>query len=77
MGFNVRNFPLSAYRNRSFYTMCTDALDRFGTSLENRFSRDQIKFMMKQSGLERIVFSEQEPFWCAVGYKCSKETVDN
>ena len=77
MGFNVSSLPLSAYRNRSFYTMRTDALDRFGTRLEKRFSRDQIRFMMEQSGLDGIVFSEQEPFWCAVGYKCSKETVDN
>jgi len=77
MGFNIGNFPLSAYRNRSFYTMRTDALDRFGTRLEKRFSRDQIKIMMEQSGLDQIVFSESEPFWCALGYKCSKEKVNN
>jgi len=77
MDFNVSSVPLSAYRNRSFYTMRTDALDRFGTRLEKRFSRDQIRFMMEQSGLDGIVFSEQEPFWCAVGYKCSKEKVNN
>jgi ubiquinone/menaquinone biosynthesis C-methylase UbiE len=77
MDFNVSSVPLSAYRNRSFYTMRTDALDRFGTRLEKRFSRDQIQFMMEQSGLDGIVFSEQEPFWCAVGYKCYKEKVNN
>jgi ubiquinone/menaquinone biosynthesis C-methylase UbiE len=68
-GFNVDNFPLSAYRRRSFYTMRTDALDRFGTRLEQRFSRDQIKAMLERAGLERVVFSESEPFWCAVGYR--------
>lgn len=68
-GVNVINFPLSAYRNLSFYTMRTDALDRFGTRLEQRFSREQIRLMMEKAGLERVVFSENEPFWCAVGYR--------
>ena len=77
LSLNVSSFPLSAYRSRSFYTMRTDALDRFGTRLEKRFSRDQIRFLMEQSGLDRIKFSEHEPFWCAVGYKCSKEKVVN
>ncbi|MHB8915503.1 MAG: class I SAM-dependent methyltransferase [Thiobacillus sp.] len=76
-GFNVSNFPLSAYRNRSFYTMRTDALDRFGTRLEQRFSREQIKVMMKQAGLERIEFSASEPFWCAVGYRSPIDKVVN
>jgi SAM-dependent methyltransferase len=38
-GRDVTNFPLSFYRDRSFYSMRTDALDRFGTRLEQRFSR--------------------------------------
>jgi ubiquinone/menaquinone biosynthesis C-methylase UbiE len=68
-GLNVSNYPLSAYRNLSFYTMRTDALDRFGTRLEQRFSREQIRLMMEKAGLEQVVFSENEPFWCAVGYR--------
>lgn len=68
-GVNVANVPLSAYRNRSFYTMRTDALDRFGTRLEKRFTREQIKAMMEQSGLEGVHFSNKEPFWCAIGYR--------
>lgn len=67
MGFNVDNFPLSAYRNRGFYTMRTDALDRFGTQLEKRFSKTEIAEMMECAGLENVVFSEAAPFWCAVG----------
>jgi SAM-dependent methyltransferase len=67
LGINVKHFPLSAYRHLSFYTMRTDALDRFGTRLEQRFSRDQITEMMKQAGLDQIEFSNQEPYWCAVG----------
>ena len=70
-GVNVSNFPLSAYRSLSFYTMRTDALDRFGTRLEQRFTLQKIKAMMEQAGLERVEFSTSEPFWCAVGYRCS------
>lgn len=70
-GIDVRNFPLSTYRNLSFYTMRTDALDRFGTRLEQRFSRKQIRTMMEKAGLERVEFSDGEPYWCAVGYRRS------
>jgi len=71
IGFSVSNFPLSAYRKNSFYTMRTDALDRFGTHLEKRFTREQIKNMMIAAGLEAIEFSEKTPFWCAVGFRKS------
>lgn len=66
-GIDTAHFPLSAYRNRSFYSMRTDALDRFGTRLEKRFTRNEIKRMMENAGFERILFSES-PYWCAVGY---------
>jgi len=66
--FNVSNFPLAIYRNRGFYVMRTDALDRFGTSLEQRFSKVEIEQMMNDAGLEKVKFSDQTPFWCAVGY---------
>lgn len=69
-GANVSSFPLSQYRNNSFYTMRTDALDRFGTRLEKRFTEDEIRTMMEECGLERIKFSETS-FWTAVGYKVS------
>jgi len=68
-GVTVSNFPLSFYRHRSFYTMRTDALDRFGTRLEHRFTRKQIHMMMERAGLERVTMSPTEPFWCAVGYR--------
>ena len=69
IGFSSKNIPLSIYRNLSFYLMRTDALDRFGTRLEKRFSYNQINDMMLKSGLENIEFSNTEPFWCAVGYR--------
>lgn len=65
----VRNLPLNFYRNASLYTMATDALDRFGTRLEQRFSRQQIQEMMARSGLEGIRFSEEMPFWVAIGIR--------
>jgi SAM-dependent methyltransferase len=68
LGINVRHFPLASYRNFGFYVMRTDALDRFGTRLEKRFTKLEIKSMMERAGLENIMFSEDMPFWCAVGY---------
>ncbi len=68
-GLNVDAFPLSVYRHHSFYTMRTDALDRFGTRLEQRFSRAEITGMMQSAGLENVSFSDSFPFWCAVGFK--------
>src|SRR5271168_2437113 len=38
LGGNVAGWPLSAYRWRSYYSMRTDALDRFGTRLEHRMT---------------------------------------
>jgi hypothetical protein len=49
--------------------MRTDALDRFGTKLEHRYSKLEIKKMMENSGLENIVFSNSIPFWVALGFK--------
>ena len=68
-GVTAENFPLYYYRNRSFYTLRTDALDRFGTPLERRFERNEIIAMMEEAGLHSITFSEKPPYWCAVGLK--------
>jgi SAM-dependent methyltransferase len=68
MGLNVDNFPLSQYRKNSLYVMRTDALDRFGTKLEQRFSKDEITAMMTRCGLKDIIFSNTS-FWTAVGIK--------
>lgn len=68
-GLNVESLPLSAYRRRSFFSMRTDAYDRFGTRLEQRFTAVEIRDMMHSAGLERITFSQSVPYWCVVGYK--------
>ena len=67
-GVNVESFPLSQYRHNSFYVMRTDALDRFGTRLEQRFTKAEMRQMMKDVGLENITFSNIS-FWTAVGFK--------
>jgi ubiquinone/menaquinone biosynthesis C-methylase UbiE len=64
-----KSWPLSYYRDRSFYVMRTDALDRFGTRLEQRFTRDEIRQMLETAGFERISFSDRAPYWCAVAYR--------
>ena len=69
VGSLPRAFPLRAHRRSSLYTMRTDALDRFGTRLELRFTKEQIREMLLDAGLTDIRFSEHEPFWCAVGIK--------
>jgi len=69
-GMDVSHIPLSQYRETSFYTMRTDALDRFGTRLEKRFSKAEIETMMRDAGLEEITFSTTS-FWTAVGYRRS------
>lgn len=67
MGAKVGNWPLAEYRYRSFYSMRTDALDRFGTPLEHRFTRAQIETMMWRCGLIDIQFREGPPYWVACG----------
>jgi SAM-dependent methyltransferase len=67
LGGDPSNVPLSAYRHHSFYTMQTDALDRFGTPLEQRFTAAAIRRLMEDAGLVGIEFNEQDIFWCAVG----------
>ncbi|MEO7922788.1 MAG: class I SAM-dependent methyltransferase [Chitinophagaceae bacterium] len=64
-----QNIPLQVYENQSFYIIRNDSLDRFGTPLEQRFSRKQIQAMMEQAGLYDIVFSEKTPYWHAIGRK--------
>lgn len=69
LGADVTNFPLSFYRGKSVYTMKTDALDRFGTSLEHRFTQSEIRAMFERAGFERIEFSPDKPYWCVTGVK--------
>jgi SAM-dependent methyltransferase len=61
--------PLAFYRSRSLYVMRNDALDRFGTRLEKRYSRDEVIALLERAGLDEIVVSPGEPYWVAVGVR--------
>ena len=74
---NTSNFPLNSYKDLSFYTMRTDSLDRLGTQIEKRFSKNEIKQMMIDAGLNKIKFSNTEPYWCALGYKVNYNNLEN
>ena len=69
LGLNVNNIPLSDYRRKPFYQCKNDALDRFGTRLEHRFSKAEISEMLTNAGCENIKFSENTPYWCCVANK--------
>jgi SAM-dependent methyltransferase len=71
LGVKVDGWPLSYYRHHSMYTMRTDSRDRFGTPLEQRFTRAQIQSMMEAAGLERIAFADGPPYWRVIGYRCA------
>lgn len=62
-----KKIPLSYYVGKSLNVIRNDALDRFGTPLEQRFTKKQINEMMRNAGLDDIVFSNYEPYWHAVG----------
>ena len=64
-GLSSKNIPLHHYKDMTFYVMRNDAYDRFGTSLEQRFTRAQISQMLENSDfdLKTLKFSESEPFW--------------
>jgi hypothetical protein len=66
LGLDVSNWPLSTYRHRSLYAMRTDALDRFGTRLEKRYTRAQMEELLRDAGMTDIRFCSSV-FWCAVG----------
>jgi len=63
------SWPLKSYADRSFYVMRTDALDRFGTKLEKRFTKQQILEMLWAAHLVDIQFSESGPYWVCVARK--------
>lgn len=61
--------PLSYYMDKSLRIMRNDALDRFGTPLEKRFSRQEIAAMLEASGFADIIFSSKAPYWHCIATK--------
>ena len=65
LGRNTSNLPLHHYADMPFVMLANDALDRFGTSLEQRFSKAEITEMLRAADfdLTTLKFSDSEPFW--------------
>ena len=61
--------PLSAYHNKPFLIIRNDSLDKFGTALEQRFSKKEVEELMINCGLENIVISRGIPLYHTVGRK--------
>ena len=64
-GVNTSNIPLHHYADMPFVMLANDALDRFGTSLEQRFSKAEITEMLRLADFDisTLKFSDVEPFW--------------
>jgi hypothetical protein len=64
-GKDVSNIPLHHYANMPFVMLENDALDRFGTRLEQRFNREEIAKMLVVANFDitTLKFSAAEPFW--------------
>ncbi len=64
-GVNTSNIPLHHYADMPFVMLANDALDRFGTSLEQRFSKAEIAEMLRLANFDisTLKFSDIEPFW--------------
>ena len=73
-GINTSNIPLHHYADMPFVMLSNDALDRFGTSLEQRFSKAQITEMLRVADfdLSTLKFSDVEPFWTFAVHRKSK-----
>lgn len=64
-----RKVPLAYYVDKPWKVIRNDALDRFGTPLEKRFSKEEIASMLREAGMQDIRFSEEEPYWHVVARK--------
>ena len=64
-GINNLNIPLHHYADMPFVMLANDALDRFGTTLEQRFSKAEITEMLRAADFDisTLRFSDSEPFW--------------
>lgn len=65
-GANVGSWPLSAYRDQPFYVLRTDALDRFGTRLEKRYTMAEIERLLTEAGFSEVSFNKEWPYWSAI-----------
>lgn len=71
VGLDPSRMPLAAYRRRSLYVLRNDALDRFGTSVEKRFTRSGLFEFLAQAGLDRIEVLDGHP-WLVLARKVAE-----
>ncbi len=55
--------PLSSYYNKPFYILRNDCRDRFGTPLEKRYSKEEIKQLLNKNNFSEVFFSNNVPYW--------------
>src|SRR5690606_1653644 len=65
----AKRIPLHYYSDKSWNVIRNDALDRFGTPLEQRFTQDEIQSMMEVAGFTDLIFSPNMPCWHVLGRK--------
>jgi len=65
----IHKIPLSWYADKTFNIIRNDSLDRFGTPLEQRFSKAQISEMLENAGCSNILFADNAPFWRVIAQK--------
>jgi len=59
--------PLSFYRGRTLRTMRNDSLDRFGTTVERRYTREGFRALLGAAGLGEVTISPLAPYWHGTG----------
>jgi hypothetical protein len=65
VGIKTDSIPLHQYAQFSLEVLRNDSLDRFGTRVEKRFSKSEIRLMLTEVGFKEdsIIFSNEEPYW--------------
>ena len=64
-----KKIPLEYYKDKSIMIMRNDALDRFGTPLEQRFSKNYIEEILKKNNYKDIIFSDNQPYYHVIATK--------
>ncbi len=64
-----KKIPLEYYKDKSIMIMRNDALDRFGTPLEQRFSKKYIEEILKKNNYKNITFSKHKPYYHLIATK--------
>ena len=64
-----KKIPLEYYKDKSIMIMRNDALDRFGTPLEQRFSKKYIEDILKKNNYKDITFSKYKPYYHLIATK--------